>query len=176
MILKTNPSLSMYEFFSSLRNKDFRTQFIKQFERIRYEEYTIEFPSVTYTSSKTTEFELKVHKASKSLSRNGAPNDKLTFDFHDCTKTRSTKAIAFISKTGRSYLVVPCPKKSSISQYDSGHIGQFMRKAKKEYVHAFWKKISEVFFDYFKYRNRKRFQLLTHGHDVFWLHAKFNFQ
>ena len=167
------PNFLMHDFFNALKYKEFRRRFIKALRQCPYEEYYLEFPVTTYRTASSTDFDLRIRKAPLSLSRNGEPNDKQTFDFSECG---GRKAIGFLSQSGRSYLVVPCPSKNKKKQYDSGHIGQFMRNAKIEYIHALWKKIGQVFFSYFRYRCNKKFKLLTDGRDVFWLHAKFRFE
>ena len=164
--------LSMLDFFTLCREQRFRTKFIRVLKQIEYPEYYLKFADTSFRTAHRTNFKLEVIRA-KDLTRR-TPNDTDTFNFSQCSSTQ--KAIGFLSKTGRSYLVVPCPDKKKREQYDSGHIAQFMRKAKSEYIHAFWNTIGDTFFDYFKSHPSKSFRLNTHGHDVYWLHARFTFQ
>ena len=126
------PGLSMLEFFALCREQRFRTKFIGVLKQIEYPEYYLKFADTSFRTAHRTNFKLEVIRA-KDLTRR-TPNDTDTFNFSQCSSTQ--KAIGFISKTGRSYLVVPCPDKNKREQYDSGHIAQFMRKAKSEYIHA----------------------------------------
>ena len=162
---------SMYDFFKSCGKSSFRTKLIGLLRKITYEHYYIKFPVTSYNTAKKTPFYIDVKEAPSMLTREGINNDTETFDFQRCSTT--TKSIGFLSKTKRSYLVVPCPH--SKTHMDSGHIAQFMRYAKLKYIHSFWKEIGDTFFNYFKKYRNKSFQLLTHGHDVYWLHAKFTF-
>ena len=173
MYIIKNRDMSMYDYFVSCKKKKFRKRFIHELKKIPYTEYYLRFPKVSYENAHEVPFVLKVKKAPESLTRRG-PNDNRTFDFHEC-RNDDTKAIGFLSKSGRSYLVVPCPHENTEKHYDSGHIAQFMRHGSIEYIHDFWKKIGEVFFHYFKNHRKRRFKLQTHGHDVYWLHAKFVF-
>lgn len=165
------PGLSMLDFFKLCKEKRFRSNFVRALRRIKYPEYYLKFPVVSYNSANRTNFRVEVLRA-KHLTPKG-PNDTDTFPFDDCTTRR--KSVGFLSKTGRSYLVVPCPDKKKHAQFDSGHIAQFMRKANIGYIHAFWNTIGDTFFDYFKKYPTKMFRLNTHGHDVYWLHARFTF-
>ena len=166
-------NMSMYDFFVSLKHKQYRDYLIQQLKSVPYTEYYLHFPIVSYKTAKKTPFVLKIKKAPRLLTCNG-PNDTHTFNFDECTN--GIRSIAFMSITGNSYLVIPCPYKQDNTHYDCGHIAQFMRHAKIEYIHDFWKKISDVFFHYFHTHPTKMFELLTHGHDVYWLHAKFVFK
>ena len=164
--------MSMYAFFVSCKQKESHKHYIHELKTIPYNEYYLRFPKMSYENAHEVPFVLKIKKAPESLTREG-PNDTKTFDFNECTGHK--KSIGFLSKSGRSYLVVPCPHKKYEKHYDSGHIAQFMKHGNMEYVHEFWKQIGDVFFCYFKKHSKRRFKLQTHGHDVYWLHAKFMF-
>ena len=166
------PDMSMYDFFVSCKEKEFRKHFIHELKTIPYNEYYLRFPKMSYKNAHKVPFVLKIKKAPESLTRK-CPNDTKSFEFHECTGDK--KSIGFLSKSGRSYIVVPCPHNKYEKHYDSGHIAQFMKHGNIEYVHDFWKQIGDVFFHYFKKHSNRAFKLQTHGHDVYWLHAKFVF-
>ena len=171
MKIFTNKDISMYDFFKLCDKITFRTKLIKFLKEIALKEYYIKFPVTSYKTAKKTPFYIDVKKAPSSLTRKGINNDTKTFDFKRCSPT--TKSIGFLSKSKRSYLVVPCPHLKKHN--DSGHIAQFMKNANIKYIHSFWEEIGDTFFNYLKKNKDKSFQLLTHGHDVYWLHAKFTF-
>ena len=166
-----NDDLTMYDFFKFCKSATFRTKLIKILKNVKYKEYYLKFPMTSYRTSSETPFYIDVKKAPSTLTRKNLNNDTKTFDFKKCSLT--TKSISFLSKSKRSYIVVPCPNKKM--HRDSGHIAQFMKSAKMDYIQAFWKEIGKSFFSFFKSDPNKTFQLLTHGHDVYWLHAKFVF-
>ena len=166
------PGLTMFEFFKLCKEQRFRTNLIRALRKIKYKEYYLKFPIVSYNSANRTNFRIEVIQG-KGLTHKG-PNDRHTFNFNECSADH--KSIGFLSKSGRSYLVVPCPDNTKKQQFDSGHIAQFMQKANSNNIHAFWNTIGNTFFDYFKKNPKRMFRLNTLGHDVYWLHARFTFQ
>jgi hypothetical protein len=167
--------LSMYKFFDYLlNNQKFREKLISLLKNVKYTEYYVFFPITSFKTSKNTDFSIKIEKAPSSLTRPNQQNDKNTFNFEQCKKP-GTKAIAFLSKSKRSYLVVPCPSNSPHFN-DRGHIAQFIKSANNDYIHGFLQILGRVFFDYFMKHRTTKFQLLTEGHEVYWLHAKFTFK
>ena len=171
MYVISQENFSMYDFFVLCGDKKFRTKLTSLFRSIKYKEYYIFFPQTSFDTAKQTDFYIHIRQAPGSLTRNTA-NDTKTFPFNGCKK--GITSIGMLSKSGKSYLVIPCPFKEV--HHDSGHIGQFINKGKPNYIHGFWEKIGHVFFDYFTKHPSAMFQLLTHGHDVNWLHAKFAFR
>ena len=132
MKIVTNKDISMYDFFELCDQFSFRNKFIKLLKQITLKEYYIKFPT-SYKTAKKTPFYMDVKKAPSSLTRKGINNDTKTFDFKRCNTT--TKSIGFLSKTKRSYLVVPCPHLKKHT--DRGHIAQFMKNANIKYIHSF---------------------------------------
>ena len=171
MRITTNKHISMYDFFELCEDFSFRKKLIELLKKITYKEYYIKFPATSYKNADKTSFYIDIKKAPSSLTRKGINNDTTTFDFKRCNST--TKSIGFLSKSKHSYLVIPCPH--SKKHTDSGHIAQFMKSASLIYIHSFWEEIGNTFFKYFKKKQNKSFQLLTHGHEIYWLHAKFTF-
>ena len=121
-----NDDISMNDFFKYCKASSFRKQLIKILKSIPYKEYYIKFPITSYKNSTTTPFYIDIKKAPASLTRRNLDNDTKTFDFNKCNLR--TKSISFLSKSKRSYLVVPCP--NTKIHKDSGHIAQFMKHAK----------------------------------------------
>ena len=56
------PGLTMFEFFKLCKEQRFRTNLIRALRKIKYKEYYLKFPIVSYNSAKKKKLESKLYK------------------------------------------------------------------------------------------------------------------
>jgi len=164
--------MTMKQLFEGLSfNKTIRIVLTDLLSKSVFDQYMVDFPVCTYNTLQQTPAFVRLTKTQFPQRE----EDLQTFEdhFRKCS-TNTPTAIAFPSISGKSYIVSPCPVSVANTNF-AKDIAEFVRRADRRLVDAFWKEAGNVVDKVFNKSPSLCFRMNTHGHDIAWLHLKFTY-
>merc|ERR1711963_996649 len=166
----TKEPVKSADFLEKLQSYD---QAIQDFNKVlatgtNFEAYYFECPPLSKSTIQNENFEFII---AKSTSLNEEFPDRFTFSDYFDAQCSDSKVADFKSLGRDAHLITPCPPSTENEDKDYSHLANFVRKASKEQILAFWKRTGDNMVQEVNSDDAKRW-MSTSGDGIAWLHLR----